>query len=284
MPKFLRPIVGHIMRRTQLRYFRLIERELKPLFESRIETYSNSSEPDFINEPEDLLQMSIRFAQSNRPLELNLKDITGRIATLNMVSFYQTAIAITNVIYNIVASDSQFNTISVLRDEISEVAQGKPWTKVLLAKMVKTDSVCKETLRIHSFGTRSLVRKVMVDGVKTEDGILLPKGAMVSILARPAQCDEGNFEDPYKFDPFRFSRMRANNASSDDHNSKKDKGANLSFISTSPHYLPFGHGRHACPGRFTIDFELKMMIAYLLTNYELEFPKEYNGESQDATG
>lgn len=127
-------------------------------------------------------------------------------------------------------------------------------------------------------GTRSLVRKVMVDGVKTEDGILLPKGAMVSILARPAQCDEENFEDPYKFDPLRFSRMRANNASSDDHNSKKDKGANLSFISTSPHYLPFGHGRHACPGRFTIDFELKMMIAYLLTNYELEFPKEHNGE------
>ncbi|KAJ8132212.1 hypothetical protein O1611_g1406 [Lasiodiplodia mahajangana] len=39
-----------------------------------------------------------------------------------------------------------------------------------------------------------------------------------------------------------------------------------------------GHGKHACPGRFLVDFELKMIIAYVLMNYDVEFPPEYKGK------
>lgn len=42
--------------------------------------------------------------------------------------------------------------------------------------------------------------------------------------------------------------------------------------------MPFGYGRHAYPGRFLVDFELKMIVAYILKHYDLEFPPEYKGK------
>ncbi|KAK7418295.1 hypothetical protein QQX98_004080 [Neonectria punicea] len=72
-----------------------------------------------------------------------------------------------------------------------------------------------------------------------------------------------------KFVPFRFSRLR------------EEAGDNellLGLVSTSPEFLPFGHGKHACPGRFLIDFEIKIILARVLRNCDLEFPEEYNGQ------
>ncbi|KAB8223814.1 hypothetical protein BDV33DRAFT_24359 [Aspergillus novoparasiticus] len=35
-------------------------------------------------------------------------------------------------------------------------------------------------------------------------------------------------------------------------------------MSTAPEHLPFGHGGHSCPSRLLVDFELKMIVVYLL--------------------
>ena len=134
-----------------------------------------------------------------------------------------------------------------------------------------------------------MVRKVMVDNLLSEDGILLPKGAMVSVLAHPSQCDGEIYEEPLKFDPFRFSRMREKLSSdtvtptSDSEDSKPaDKYGSLAAVSTGPQNLIFGHGRHACPGRFLLDFELKMILYYLFKNYDVELLPEYNGKRPEA--
>jgi cytochrome P450 len=41
-------------------------------------------------------------------------------------------------------------------------------------------------------------------------------------------------------------------------------------VSTSADYLSFGHGRHACPGRFFAANELKLLLAYMVLNYDIE--------------
>jgi cytochrome P450 len=188
---------------------------------------------------------------------------------------HQTSIQVVNVLLNIIGSDAEFNTISVLREEISRVLGGTPsWTKAKVAQMTRADSVARETLRLDSFGGRAVMRKVLVDGLVTEDGTALPKGAMISFLGRPAQVDATKFDNPLEFDPFRFSRQRE--AAADEHG--KPGCGHLSFVSTSPEHLPFGHGKHACPGRFLVDFELKMIISYVLINYDVKFPPEYGGQ------
>ena len=182
----------------------------------------------------------------------------------------------TNLILNILSSDKEFNTVSILREELERVANsdGNPgtWTKAKMAKIIRGDSIQRETLRLHTFGGRVLFRKALVDGVVTDTGIEIPKGCMFSVLSYAPQTSENKYEQANKFDPFRFSRIR------EQQESNKEAGPPLTFVSTSLDYLPFSNGRHACPGRFLIDFEIKMAMAYLFGNFEMELPEEYRGE------
>jgi hypothetical protein len=62
------------------------------------------------------------------------------------------------------------------------------------------------------------------------------------LLARPFLIDAAEiYPDPEVFDGFRFSKLRE---------SEESGSAKYQVITTTLDYLPFGHGRHACPGRF----------------------------------
>ena len=71
------------------------------------------------------------------------------------------------------------------------------------------------------------------------------------------------YEDPETFDPFRFVKMRERNTS------KK-----FDMVSTSCDSLAFGHGIHACPGRYFAASELKLMLAHLVVNYDVRLENE----------
>lgn len=236
-----------------------------------MEQSNNTAEAD----RRDLLQMMLRYAQNERGQELHDCDtMTKRLCFANFAAIHQTSILVTNLLLNIMGSDADFKTISILRDEVTRVIRagdGGRWTRYKVAQMVKADSVARETLRLNSYSNRGVFRKVMVDGLVTEEGIRLPKGSYISFLSYPLQCDAETFEKPLQYDPFRFSRARE--AAGDAEG--KPGLSNLSFVSTSPQHLPFGYGNHSCPGRFLVDFELKMILAYVLENYDVEFPAEY---------
>lgn len=228
--------------------------------------------------PEDHLQIMMRFGLKERRDEaLSLHDMTKRLCIANFGSMHQTSIQVVNMLLNIIDSDAEFDTISTLRDEVARIFgddKTSTWNKTRVAAMTRADSVARETLRLHSFSTRGVARKIIGDGLVTEDGIALPKGCTVSFIAYWTQTDIDNFENPFKYDPFRFSRARE--AEKDEQG--KPGLASLSFVSTGTQNLAFSHGKHACPGRFLVDFELKMIIAYVLMNYDIEFPPEYKGK------
>ncbi|KAH8771282.1 hypothetical protein BGZ57DRAFT_726439, partial [Hyaloscypha finlandica] len=79
-------------------------------------------------------------------------------------------------------------------------------------------------------------------------------------------------DEPFKFNPLRFSRIR------EDSTLDAKNKSNLTTVSTEPQFLAFGHGRTVCPGRFFLDFEFKIIIACLVMNYDIELPKEYGGK------
>ncbi len=109
----------------------------------------------------------------------------------------------------------------------------------------------------------------MTSSCRLPTGQHLPKGTVISFLGRPAQVDPELLEDAAKFDPFRFSRMR------EMAQSRNENIPAVSLVTTSAEFLLFGHGKHACPGRFLVEFELKMILAYVLQNYHLTFPPDY---------
>ncbi|KAL4758230.1 cytochrome P450 [Aspergillus foveolatus] len=268
-PPVLRPLIGPIVGLKARLANRRLRKHIEPLYHARMEALKLPIE----DQPQDHFQMMLRFAQRERQEELySLDHIATRVMVANFGSMHQTSIQVTNMLLNILASDPEYNTIAVLRDEIDQVlGSDTAWTKAKVSKMTKADSVARETLRCHSFGGRAVFRKVLVDGVTTDAGLPLPKGTLFSFLSQPAHVDEETYKDPFKYDPFRFSRVRE--AAID-----PAKAGSLSFVSTGPSYLAFSHGKHACPGRFLVDFELKMIIAYVLKNYDIRFPEEYQGK------
>lgn len=45
---------------------------------------------------------------------------------------------------------------------------------------------------------------------------------------------------------------------------------NQSLVTVGDNFLAFGNGRHACPGRFFAAQEMKLMLAYLVLNYDID--------------
>ncbi|KAI0438634.1 cytochrome P450 [Xylaria telfairii] len=281
-PKLFRPILGRIGARAAKREIIKIEKYFEPVYRERMNMLEQEAANPGMEMPEDHLQMMLRYGLKERRDEaLSLRDMTKRLCISNFGSMHQTSLQVVNMLLNIIDSDAEFDTISVLRDEVARViGDGKTsaWNKTRVAALTRADSVARETLRLNSFSSRSVARKVVGDGLVTEDGIALPKGCTVSLIAYWLQTDDDAFENPFKYDPFRFSRARE--AELDEQG--KPGLPNLSFVSTGAQNLAFSHGKHACPGRFLVDFELKMIIAYVLMNYDLEFPPEYNGKRPPA--
>lgn len=52
--------------------------------------------------------------------------------------------------------------------------------------------------------------------------------------------------------------------------------------STSPSNLHWGYGRNACPGRFMAVAEIKLLVAWILHNFEVSFPLEQGSSRPES--
>lgn len=294
IPSIFVPVVARLTSIHTWYNLRKIQNHIKPQYAERLEDLKKDKD----GQAADQLQAMLRFAEKKRPQELKDVGVMAiRLAATNFVSMHQTSGTAVQMLLNIVDSDQEHNTIAKLREEADqEFHKGAPgWNKEKLMDMAGHDSVARESMRVtFPFGNRGLLRKVMKDGITTDAGVPLKKGTIVAFLASQAQMDPEKFPNASKFDPWRFSQDLKKNEDAnglaengngngvDNGNAAQEprqKGYHKNaFVSTAPDYLPFGHGRHACPGRFLVDFELKMIVAYILKHYDLEFPPEYHGK------
>lgn len=286
MPSILRPVVGTILGLPMRFMIHRISQWLVPLWKQRVHLQvAQGGDKGHAKLPQDHIQMMARYAVRERPGEVeDYGLIVRRLCAQNFGAVHQTTIQASNLLLNVLASDTKYNTISVLREESirvlnspstdpsdNENAATQRWTKARVRSMVFADSASRETLRLHSFANRALIRKVISDGVSTPDGHSLPRGSLVSFLSWPTHTNPDAHADPLTYDPFRFAR---DVVTSEGGQAKKTQ----SFVTTAPDYLSFGHGKHACPGRFIVDFELKMIIAHVFGYYDVRFPEVYHGE------
>lgn len=152
--------------------------------------------------------------------------------------------------------------IKPLREEVIQVLGKQGLKKVALYNLKFMDSVLKETQRLKPilFG----MRRGVLANVKLSDGIVIRKGDRV-IMDSTNMWSEKYYEDPEKFDPYRFMRWREEG---------NDNIAHL--VSTSEKHMGFGHGQHACPGRFFAANELKLALCHLVLKYEWKLPEGHD--------
>nr|WNS47943.1 FunM [Talaromyces coalescens] len=148
--------------------------------------------------------------------------------------------------------------IEPLRAEIEAVLKEDGWEKLSLYKMRLLDSVCKETQRLRPIGLVAMHREVLQD-IDLPGNVHLPKGTRIAISSHRMR-DPAYYPSPDQYDGYRFLRMR------DELGAGKDGDAH--FVTTSPQHLGFGHGKHACPGRFFASNEVKVALCHILLKYD----------------
>jgi cytochrome P450 len=276
LPSMLRPILAPLITLPNQHYIRKLRQILDPEIRSRLSKLDPEKE-GVHSEPNDFLQWSIHDARtrlSGIPREVTPRMLVGRLLAINFAAIHTSTFTITNAIFDLASSNPSLRYIEQLREEAASVLADDDgiWTKRGLSKMHKIDSALRESLRVRSFLSVGMVRKVMAkDGTTTSEGVHLPYGSYVAVPAYGIHNDENNYTDPAVYDALRFVKQRdlidaAEKRGDDDYLRK----ANFAMVSTSSEYQPFGHGRHACPGRFFAANELKLLLAYVVLNYDIE--------------
>lgn len=145
--------------------------------------------------------------------------------------------------------------IQAVREEIVRVLREHGWKKSSLYNMKLLDSVIKESQRIKPIFL-AMRRSVEAD-TELPDGTLVKKGARLHIDTH-RMVDAAVYEDPEAWKGDRFLRLR----------SRPGKEHSAQLVSTGVDHFGFGHGLHACPGRFFASNELKVVLCHLLMKYD----------------
>ncbi|KAJ7727037.1 cytochrome P450 [Mycena olivaceomarginata] len=262
LPKFLRPILGPLIS-SRKRNMRQAMRLLGPLVAERIALFETHG-GDWPDKPNDLVSWLLDMAQ---PYQRTVPGVVQRILVVIMGAIHTSSFTFAEALLDLATYTSY---IEPLREEVERVINKQGWTKAALGDMTKIDSFLRESQRINGFGSLSMARKVIhPDGFTFSDGTFLPTGSFVQVPVRPIHLDPDNFVDPHVFDGFRFYNMRSESAPEGDKARFKQY-----MVTTEPTHLPFGHGKHAYPGRFFAATELKAMLAHIVLNYDIKLETE----------
>ncbi|KAK3060634.1 hypothetical protein LTS18_008098 [Coniosporium uncinatum] len=238
-------------------------------------------------EPNDYISWHINLAKStNTPRELDPVLISRRLLPINFAAIHTTVFTVTNTLLDLVGSDPACGYIPGIAEECSRVFASEQWqwSKPALARLVRTDSAIRDSMRISGFMTRGMLRKVTAPaGLANEKaGWTLPQNAFVGTDVYSVHMDPEIYQRPEEYDAFRFSREREDFEQKVREREKRGEVVGdgereellrlkgMGLVTTSETFLPFGHGRHACPGRFFVSTELKMLISHLVRNYDIE--------------
>ncbi|KAI4185316.1 MAG: hypothetical protein L6R41_004203 [Letrouitia leprolyta] len=281
-PSFLTPLIGRLLAIPVATRLRNTSKYTLPIINERLANFRRKQHDPSIEwqEPNDYLSWHISLAQvENRPDELEPQMIARRLMALNFAALHTTAMGSINCLLDVVASDPSHHYLAGIREEVIRVLaeeEGGKWTKTSLNRCHRADSALRESLRVSNFMSRNVQKKVLArEGVENKyEGWRAPMGSYIAVDMHNPQHDPSIYPEPENYDAFRFSRAREmeveKGVGDGSEGNPSVSGGNTSALTTSGIFLPFGHGRHACPGRFFIAVEIKLMLAYMVMKYEIE--------------
>ncbi|KZT73268.1 cytochrome P450 [Daedalea quercina L-15889] len=257
LPKALQPIIGPLLPWPRWARQRILP-IVKPMLDERREQLDRYGE-DWVNKPNDFLMWCMDDARQRglgHPEDLFVQIILA----INFTALHTSTVSFVHALYHLAANPEY---IQPLREEADLIIREEGWSKAALGRMIKIDSFLKESQRINGVSGISVFRRAMED-ITFSNGTYIPEGTVVAAITTSTHHDEGNYENADVFDPFRFSRLREQEGEITKHH----------YVSTSPANIGFGHGKHACPGRFFAANELKIILANLVMKYDVKFANE----------
>lgn len=152
--------------------------------------------------------------------------------------------------------------VQALRNEVVEVLSKQGLKKVALYNLKLMDSVLKETQRMKPI--LAAIRRQASANTTLANGFVIRKGDKI-FVDNTNMWSSKYYDHPEKFDPYRFMKWR-----------EEGKETIAHLVSTSDKHMGFGHGEHACPGRFFAANELKIALCHIVLKYEWKLPEGHD--------
>ncbi|KAM5451861.1 hypothetical protein MaudCBS49596_003689 [Microsporum audouinii] len=245
------------------RHYSTVKRLLGPILQDRVEKLKD---PDY-KPPRDIIQSFIDINEE-KGKSLDFQATNQLMAAFT--SMHTTSMNACHALFHLAAAPEYMDP---LREEVAAVLaeEGNITSKNAMMKLRKLDSFLRETQRLNPSSFVGMERKVLVT-TTLSDGTVLPAGSTFGFNSFQINYDPQLWENPEKFDGFRFERLRASEG-----NEHKYQATSIGLES-----LSFGLGTHACPGRFFAINEIKILLAHLIMNYDWAFP-EGRGRPENIT-
>ncbi|KAE8373290.1 cytochrome P450 [Aspergillus bertholletiae] len=201
---------------------------------------------------------AVQWIIENSPEKpLSPAEVADALLFLYMAGIHSTSATIVSIVYDLIAHPEY---VPALLDEIRHtLAESPEWSRQSLAKLRKLDSFMKESQRLNPVGCVTVQRST-VRPYTFADGLHLPANTFLSFPTYEFTHDAETYPNPDEFDGLRFHRMR-----------EEGDATKFHFATVSNDSTNFGAGFHACPGRFFVAHELKIILTELLMKFELVF-------------
>ncbi|KAK8129686.1 hypothetical protein PG999_002066 [Apiospora kogelbergensis] len=271
-PIWLRWVVAPLITMPNRKYEKIWFKLTLPEVKARLLDYDKKGQ-----EKADFLQWSLDQAkETGDPYMSEPEILAARVLLVNAAAVHTSSFAITHVLLDLVGSGRQRGAkyVAELREEIHRVLSAHGgWSKRALDDMHKLDSTFRESQRLNTVLTVGPLRIVNArEGITTPSGAHIPKGYQVGIPAYQTHMEPSIWgDDAEEFRPFRFTEAAGKIEQVNHGDMSGSQRARQPWVTTSQEYLSFGGGRNSCPGRFFAAAELKLLLAHILLNYDLEF-------------
>jgi cytochrome P450 len=190
--------------------------------------------------------------------EFNDKSLRDQILTVFFAGHETTATSLSWIHYLL---DKNPDARRKLRAEIDGVLGGRAPTNDDLDRLVYTEQVINEALRLYS-PIHSLSRVALEDD--TLGGYHIPAGATIYVSLYATHRLPSLWPDPDRFDPERFTKDLV------------ERRPRFAFI-------PFAAGHRNCVGASTAVVELKLAVAMIAQRYELTVAPGHRVEGAAGT-
>lgn len=104
-----------------------------------------------------------------------------------------------------------------------------------------------------------------MSGIKLSDGTIIDAGETIAMPSGPMSQDHSYYNDPTKFDGYRFCHAMAEG---------QDESPQLEkeYMGIEPGNLSWGYGCFSCLGRWYTSSVMKLLLATLILEYYFRFP------------
>ena len=258
------------------RWVKYVRKVVPPVVKAREE--AARTDPEY-EKPNDFIQWLYEDTAANEKSSTTVDDLGVHPLFATMAAVHTTTMNLVNVVHHL-AWYPEYT--AELREEVDRVwdENGGNINNGNTAKLDKLDSYIMEASRHGNFKRSKLPPPIYIiehtdrpsvnidrnitspSGFTFSSGLHLPQGTSFALDVTGQEMDPVLWGNPYLFQPFRFSTMRAE---------AEAKGERkIWFTSTNPATaMQFGYGKHSCPGRGFGTLMLKIFLATLVREWDV---------------